>query len=56
LDVLYSDVLADPQPAARKVSEFLGIPLDTLAMAAVVDPSLHHQRSNQADSQRQVDV
>lgn len=45
IDVPHRDVIADPQSQARRVAEFLGIPLDTTAMAAVVEPSLYRQRS-----------
>ena len=46
LDVQYSDVVADPRAQARRMAEFLGVPLDIEAMAAVVEPSLHRQRSS----------
>jgi len=45
LDVGYRDVIADPRNQALRVTEFLGLPLDVAAMAAVVDPSLYRQRT-----------
>ena len=50
LNVRYRDVLADPRAVAPVVREFLEFPLDTHSMAAVVDSSLYHQRSDQAGS------
>jgi Sulfotransferase family len=46
LDVNYRDVIADPQNQARRICEFLEIPLDVAAMAAAVDPSLYRQRTS----------
>ena len=44
----YQEVLADPGRAALEISQFLGLPLDTNAMAASVDPSLHRNRTTAA--------
>lgn len=44
LDVPYREVLADPRAQSRRMAEFLGVPLDIEAMAAVVEPSLYRQR------------
>jgi hypothetical protein len=38
-------LIATPREAARELAEFAGDGLDAAAMAAVVDPSLHRQRS-----------
>jgi Sulfotransferase domain len=40
----YLELLADPAVSARKMASFLGLPLDTEAMARQVDRSLHRQR------------
>lgn len=45
LDVGYRDVITDPQNQSRRVSEFLELPLDVVAMTAAVDPSLYRQRT-----------
>jgi LPS sulfotransferase NodH len=45
LRVSYHDVLRDPQDAAKKVSEFLGIGLDVEAMTRQVDATLYRNRS-----------
>ena len=44
LFVSYREVLADPEPHARRLDEFLGGGLDWRAMAAVVDPALYRNR------------
>ncbi len=44
LRVPYHQVLSEPQAVADAVSGFLGLTLDTAAMAAAVDPALHRQR------------
>lgn len=44
LYVRYDEVLADPHGQARAVTRFLGMPLDTAAMADVVDPGLYRSR------------
>jgi len=43
LEVDYNQLLADPTPWVKSVSEFLG-GLDTAKMLEVVDPSLYRQR------------
>jgi hypothetical protein len=48
LDVMHGNVIEDPQAEAQRVSDFLQIPLDTTAMAAVVDPLLYRQRTDAA--------
>jgi hypothetical protein len=45
LDVNYNEMLKHPQPFIDQIDAFLGQQLDTLKMAAVVDPALHRQRS-----------
>ncbi len=44
LDVHYNQVLQDPRPHVERIRAFLGRPLDTEAMCAVVDPTLYRQR------------
>ncbi len=44
----YHDVLAAPEAMAEKVARFLGVPLDTKAMGAAVDPGLYRQRKGSA--------
>lgn len=41
---LYSDVQADPALEARRVVEFLGLPLDPAPMIAAVDRALYRNR------------
>jgi len=41
----YHEVVADPAGTALEISRFLGLQLDTEAMAQAVDPSLHRNRS-----------
>jgi len=41
----YGRVLEDPPRAARALDAFLGVGLDTKAMAAAVAPNLRHQRA-----------
>ena len=43
----YSDILADPRPAASQINEFLGGQLHTGAMVASVDPSLYRNRQDE---------
>ena len=45
LRLSYAEALADPLGAANKINEFLGLELDASAMAAVVDPKLHREKS-----------
>jgi hypothetical protein len=40
----YNDLVRNPREEARRVKEFLGLPLDADRMAASVDPKLHRQR------------
>lgn len=44
LYVDYQNVVDDPQTQSRRIGEFLDGHLDTMAMAAVVDPELYRQR------------
>ncbi|MBW7896736.1 MAG: alkaline phosphatase family protein [Opitutaceae bacterium] len=37
----YAATVADPTDAARRIANFLGLPLDEAAMAAVADPALY---------------
>lgn len=41
----YRDAVTDPRAVAKKMSDFLGSGLDTVSMAASVDPVLHRNRS-----------
>jgi hypothetical protein len=45
LEVRYHDVLNQPKAISEKLANFLGIPLDTAAMANQVDTSLYRNRS-----------
>jgi hypothetical protein len=45
LDVDYNKMVADPDPVAAEINQFLGGGLDTAAMAATVDPSLYRNRA-----------
>ncbi len=45
LDIDYHAVVQQPLPSAQAVQAFLGMAMDTQAMAAAVDPALHRQRS-----------
>ena len=47
LDVTYSDALQYPMKIAEKIQAFFGENLNVGAMAAVIDPNLHRQRSKQ---------
>ena len=40
----YKDVLEKPEEMAQKVQEFIGLELDTKAMAGCVDTSLYRNR------------
>jgi hypothetical protein len=44
LRVSHAECLKDAAGVARRVTDFLGLPLNRAAMAAVVDPSLHRQK------------
>ena len=44
LFVKYSDLVANPEQEARRVSEFLGGKVDVPAMIAAVDPQLYRNR------------
>lgn len=45
LRVPYHQVLRQPAAVAAELNAFLGLQLDTAAMAGAVDPALHRQRS-----------
>jgi hypothetical protein len=45
LDVDYNVALDDPLATANQVKAFLSLPLDVVAMASVVDPTLYRQRA-----------
>ena len=45
LTLHHADLLRDPAPAARSIAAFLDLELDVAAMAEVVSPALHRQRS-----------
>ncbi len=49
LYVTYSDLIAEPDEQAKRVAEFLGGQLDTLAMVQAVDPSLYRNRRGIGD-------
>lgn len=44
LSVQYSDIIAEPDRAAERIRDFLGLPLDTGKMASSVDPGLYRNR------------
>jgi len=46
LRIQYHDVLCQPQNISRKVSDFLGIPLNVEAMMQQVDSSLYRNRTS----------
>jgi predicted AlkP superfamily phosphohydrolase/phosphomutase/thioredoxin-like negative regulator of GroEL len=46
LRVSHHEAISDPVDLAKRVADFLGLPLDLAAMAAAIDPSLHRQRSS----------
>lgn len=45
LEVHYTQLLADPQPNAEQICQFLGRDLNVEAMTHVVDPALYRNRS-----------
>ncbi len=45
IDLHYTQVLADPEAAARRLTQFVGAELDVRRMAEMVDPSLYRNRS-----------
>jgi hypothetical protein len=47
LPVQYKDVLENPLAAAEGIHDYLGIELDVNDMAAIVDPSLYRQRTEE---------
>jgi hypothetical protein len=47
LEVEYADCLRHANETASRILAFLEVPLDCLAMAAAVDPSLHRQRGTE---------
>ena len=46
IDVDYNDMVRNPQALIPRVNAFLGGALDTAAMSAVVDPTLHRNRAS----------
>lgn len=50
LEVKYGAVLADPVGQARRVAEFLRLPLDIDRMAEAVDPALYRNRAGGSGS------
>ena len=44
LDVSYRQVLESPEEQARRVGDFLALPLDSVKMAQIVDPQLYRNR------------
>jgi hypothetical protein len=49
MEVQFEAVVRDPKGTAEMVARFLGARLDTVAMAAAVEPALHRQRSGTWD-------
>lgn len=45
LDVVYKDVVANPREQARRITDFLGLPLDPEKMAGAVDKKLYRNRA-----------
>lgn len=45
IDMPYKEVVNDPQPYVKKLTQFLGCSLDIEAMIGVIDPNLYRQRS-----------
>lgn len=45
LEIAYKDVVGDPLDAARRIQEFLGLPLDPEKMAGAVDSKLYRNRA-----------
>lgn len=45
LRVSHHEAIRDPEGVAKRVVDFLRLPLDRAAMAIAIDPSLHRQRS-----------
>jgi hypothetical protein len=43
----YAEALTEPEAFARKIVEFVGIPVDEVAMAGVVDKQLYRNRGHQ---------
>jgi len=41
----HARVIADPKKAAQEIAQFLGLPMDTAAMAEVVTPELYRNRA-----------
>lgn len=44
LRIAHRDAIRDPAGSAARVAKFLGLPLNTAAMIAAVDPTLHRQK------------
>ncbi len=45
IDLHYTQVLADPEAAARRLAQFVGAGLDVRKMAEMVDPNLYRNRA-----------
>ena len=45
LEIAYKDVVADPLAQARRIKDFLGLPLDPEQMAGAVDAKLYRNRA-----------
>lgn len=50
IHVEYAELVESPGPQVERIDAFLGVGLDTAAMAAVVDPALYRQRTGNAGS------
>jgi len=48
LRIPYTEVLADPEAASKRISEFLGGKPDTAAMMRAIDPSLYRNRKEES--------
>lgn len=46
LDILYHELVAQPQPVVDQINSFLGGTLDAQAMCQVVEPELYRNRSS----------
>ena len=47
LEISYTDVLGDSRAQARRIVDFLGMPLDVDKMAGVVDSQLYRNRATE---------
>lgn len=52
LELSHGETISDPQAAADRVADFLGIDMKRDVMAAIVDPNLHRSRLNAPEAPR----